>query len=120
MAHLLVHITAGVENPTKAALGLLVAATALADGHAVDVFVAGDGVSMLRAETADAMRGIGTGHVGEHLAALRGGGAGLYASGMSAAGRGLSADGLKTLGFTAAPPTKLVELVVTADRTITY
>lgn len=37
----LVHLTTGVENPTKAALALLVASTAPADGHEVDVLVAG-------------------------------------------------------------------------------
>lgn len=35
----LIHLTTGVENPTRAALGLLVAATALADGHEVGGFV---------------------------------------------------------------------------------
>ncbi|MFL2945156.1 MAG: DsrE family protein, partial [Candidatus Poseidoniales archaeon] len=42
---LLVHVITGVENPTRASLGLLVARSALEDGYDVDVFVAGDGVS---------------------------------------------------------------------------
>lgn len=117
---ILVHLTTGVENPTKAALALLVASTALTDGHSVDVFVAGDGVSALRESSSGAMHGVGTGSVAEHLSKLREGGAGLYASGMSAAARGLSADDLKAVGFTPAPPNRLVELVVSADRTITY
>lgn len=117
---ILVHLTTGVENPTKAALALLVAVTALADGHDVDVFVAGDGVSALRPESAVIMQGIGTGSVSEHLEKLRVGGAGLFASGMSSAARGLTPDQLQAQGFTPAPPNKLVELVVSADRTITY
>lgn len=117
---ILVHLTTGVENPTKAALALLVASTALAEGHTGDVFVAGDGVSALREPSSKALQGEGTGSVAEHLAALRAGGAQLFASGMSAPARGLSADDLQAVGFTPAPPNKLVELVVATDRTITY
>lgn len=117
---LLVHIATGVENPTRVALAFLVAATALGDGHQVDVFVAGDGVSALRAESIDALHGVGTGSVSEHLAKLREGGAGLFASKMSAAARGLTPDDLRTQGFAAAPPNTLVELIEGADRTVTY
>ena len=46
MPRLLVHIATGPENPTRAALGLLVARTALGAGHTVDLFIAGDGVSI--------------------------------------------------------------------------
>jgi len=117
---ILIHLTTGVENPTKAALAFLVAATALSDGHDVDIFVAGDGVSALRAESASVMQGIGTGSVSDHLEKLRAGQAGLFASGMSSAARGLTPEQLKAQGFISAPPNKLVELVVAADRTITY
>lgn len=117
---LLVHIATGVEDPTRVALAFLVAATAVGDGHDVDVFVAGDGVSALRAESAEALIGVGTGSVAEHLTKLREGGAGLYASKMSAAARGLTADDLQARGFTPAPPNKLVELIERADRTVTY
>ena len=40
MTRLLVHIATGPENPTRAALGLLVARTALAKGDDVDLFFA--------------------------------------------------------------------------------
>lgn len=117
---ILIHLTTGVENPTKAALALLVASTALAEGHDVDVFVAGDGVSALRAESAAVMQGIGTGSVADHLEKLRAGHAGLFASGMSAAARGLTPEQLQAQGFTPAPPNKLVELLVSADRSLSY
>ena len=117
---LLVHLTCGVENPTRAALALLVGATAAKDGHHVDVFIAGDGVSLLRPNTIAAVAGIGTGSVADHLDALQAAGAGLWASGQSSAARGLAPDDLAAVGFTASPPSKLVELVMTVDRVLTY
>lgn len=120
MGRLLIHIATGPENPTRVALGLLVARSALAAGHQVDVFIAGDGVAILRAETIDAAHGIGTGAVREHIDALVAGGATLYASGMSSKARGLTADTLGGLPVTMAPPDKLVELTFGADRALTY
>jgi predicted peroxiredoxin len=120
MARLLVHIATGPENPTRVALGLLVARTALGAGHAVDVFVAGDGVAALRPATLDAGQGIGTGPFREHIDALVAGGATLYASGMSSKARGIAVDDLGGLPVTLAPPDKLVDLIVAADRVVTY
>lgn len=117
---LLVHLTVGVENPTKVSLALLVAATATAQSHAVDVFVAGDGVAALRPESLAAINGIGTGAAAEHLLKLRAAGAGLFASKMSAAARGISEDTLREQGFAAAPPTKLVDLIAAADKVVVY
>jgi len=120
MGRLLVHIATGPENPTRAALGLLVARTALGAGHEVDLFIAGDGVGILRPETLDAGHGIGTGSMREHIDALVAGGATFYASGLSSKARGISGDSLGGLAVTLAPPDKLVELTFAADRVLSY
>ena len=120
MGQLLVHIVTGPENPTRAALGLLVARTALDAGHQVDVFIAGDGVAVLRPETLDAGHGIGTGSMREHVDALAAGGATLLASGLSSKARGVTPESLGGLAVTMAPPSKLVELAFAADRVLTY
>ncbi len=117
---LLVHVITGVENPTRASLGLLVARSALEDGYDVDVFVAGDGVSMLRPNSAEQMQGVGIGLVADHLEALKKGNAGLYASGLSAKARGLEGEELIELGFKPSPPNILVDLAFKADRTLIY
>jgi predicted peroxiredoxin len=116
MTRMLFHITTGTEDPTRAALGLLVARTATAAGHQVEVFFAGDGVDWLRAETRAAANGIGTGSIAEHFDALVSSDAGLFGSGMSAKARGVSADETVALS----PPDKLVELIDGADKVIVY
>ena len=44
MAKILVHVTNGPENPTRAALAFLVAKSAIDEGHSVSMFLAGDAV----------------------------------------------------------------------------
>ena len=120
MGRLLVQIAVGTQDATRACLGLLVARTALASGHDVDVFLAGDAVHAVRSETRALLQGIGTGSAAEHWQALRDGGARLYASGMSSKARGLSADAAGAEGAELAPPERLVELVFEADRVLVY
>jgi uncharacterized protein len=116
MARMFVHLATGPENPTRAALALLVARTAVDEGHEVQVFLAGDGVQLVRDETAAAATGVGTGSVAEHLAALRSAGLTVFLSGMSSRARGIDAGE----GFELAQPQKLVELATWAETTLTY
>ena len=120
MGRLLVHLATGPENPTRAALALLVARSALEAGHEVDVFIAGDGVALLRPETLEAGQGIGTGSLREHVDALIAGGVTIHASGLSSKARGLTPESLGGLQVTMAPPTRLVELAFAADRVLVY
>ena len=117
MASVFVHLATGPENPTRAALALLVARTAAGEGHDVTVFLAGDAVQLLRPETAAATQGVGTGSFEEHLGALREAGVPIYASGMSSKARGVDPA---AAGAEAAQPQKLVELATAADTTLSY
>jgi predicted peroxiredoxin len=120
MSRLFVHIATGPENPTRIALALLVARGALDSGHEVDVFIAGDGVSVLRPETLALANGIGLGSIREHVDALVAGGARLFASRLSSDARGITTESLGGLPVELTSPKRLVELVFEADRTITY
>jgi predicted peroxiredoxin len=120
MGRLLVHVVTGPENPTRVALGLLVARAALGAGHDVDVFFASDGVGNLRPETLDAGHGVGTGSLRDHVDALVAGGATFYASAMSSKARGLTTESLGGLAVAMSPPEKLVELTFGGDRVLTY
>lgn len=119
MAKILVHLTFGPEAPTRAALAFLVAKSAVDDGHDVSMFLAGDAVQLLRPPTIDALVGIGTGSLREHVDALAAGGATIYASGMSSAARGLAVEDAG-VPIEMATPNRLVQLALDHDRVITY
>ena len=120
MSRLLVHIATGPENTTRAALGLLVARTALGAGHEVDLFLAGDAVGLLRPATLELGTGIGTGLMREHVDALAAGGARFFASGQSSKARGVTAADIGDLTVEFAPPDVLVRLTFEADRVLSY
>ncbi len=116
----LIHIHTGPENPTKAALGFLVAATALKAGNKVDVFLAGDGASLISDQAISTVEGKGTGQLSAHFKALVDGGAHFYISGNSAKARGLTDADLKSKPAEFAPPDTLVKLAAAADVVLTY
>lgn len=119
MAKILVHLATGPENPTRAALALLIARTASEEGNEVRAFLAGDAVQLVRATTAEATTGVGTGNVSEHLGALAEAGVPILLSGMSSKARGIDAEAAQ-VGVELAPPNRLVELSLWADVTFTY
>ena len=119
MAKVLVHLASGPEHPTRAALALLVARTAAAEGHEVGLFLAGDAVQLARPETAAAVQGVGTGSFADHWDVLAAAGVPIYLSGLSSKARGLGGDAVDGRAELA-PPEKLVELATWADTTLTY
>jgi len=117
---ILVHLTSGPENPTKAALAFLVARTAIEQGHAVSMFLAGDAVQVLRDAALDNLSGLGTGKLREHFDIIVKGGGKFYLSGMSSAARGLTAAELHGKPAELSPPTILLKLALEHDRIFTY
>ena len=120
MASVLVHITHGPEHPTRAALGLLVARTAVEEGHSVSVFLAGDAVALARPQIREALTGIGTGSAKEHFDVLTSGGAKIYLSGMSSKARGITPDLIEGTTAEMAMPKVLVQLALDHDRMFVY
>lgn len=120
MGRVLVTLTEGIESPTKATLAMLVAEAALAEGHDVSVFFAGDAVGLLRPATRDAVQGVGLGSFGEHLEAVVVAGGTLYASKLSGVARGIGDGDVGGLPVTLTSPAELVKLSVAADSTLSY
>lgn len=117
---ILVHITQGPENPTRAALAFLVARTAIEEGHGVFIFLAGDGVQLLRAEVLDQLSGLGTGKLREHFDAIVKGGGKFYLSGLSSKARGITDETINGQPAEFASPNVLVKLSADCDRTFIY
>lgn len=117
---ILIHITNGPENPTIAALGFLIAKTAVEEGHMVTLFLAGDAVQLLRNDVLDNLSGLGTGKLKEHYDTIVNGGGKFYLSGMSSKSRGLTEGELKDKPYEFAMPKVLLQLSIESDRMFVY
>jgi uncharacterized protein len=120
MPSLLVHITCGPENPTKATLAFFVAAAAVEAGHEVHVFLAGDAVQLLHEPVRNALVGLGTSALNEHYLKIIAGGGRLYLLGGSCAARGVTDEDLQGVPYEKGAPPTLVRLVMECDRNIVY
>ena len=116
----LVKITAGPDDPTTAALGFIIAATAQNEGHTVTVFLAGDGASLITDAAINSVEGKGTGKLADHFGALIKGGAHIYISGNSAKARNVTDADLAGKPAEFAMPAKFVELAAAADVVLVY
>lgn len=116
----LIHITCGPDNTTKAALGFLIAKTALDEGHTVSLFLAGDGATLLKDAELDKVVGLGTGKLRDHYEAIVKAGGRFYLSGMSAKARGMGNADMAGKPAEFATPTVLIKLAADSDRMFTY
>ena len=120
MAKILVHITCGPEQPTRAALGFFVARAAIEEGHTATVFLAGDAVQLLRDPVLGSLTGVGTGSLREHYDKIVAGGGRFLVSGASSKARGLVEGDLAGKPYEFGTPQQLVRLALDHDRVITY
>jgi predicted peroxiredoxin len=117
---MLVHVTQGPENPTRAALAFLVAKTAIDEGDAVTLFLAGDAVQLMRDGVLDHLSGLGTGKLRDLFDAIVKGGGRFYLSGMSSNARGITENDLKGKPAEFATPNVLLRLAKEHDRMFIY
>lgn len=120
MTKFLVHIHTGPDNPTKASLGFLVAATAAKEGHETSLFLAGDGVLLLDEVALSGLEGKGTSNLRNHFDAICSAGGRFYVSGMSTKARGMDEAILNDKPAELAMPDVLVRLAAEADVVLTY
>ncbi len=84
MPSTLIHIHSGPDLKNKATLGMLVAVTAIKEGHDVTLFLAADGVHLLNCSDKNEVVGQGTGDLRDHLDQLKSSSTKVFVSGMSA------------------------------------
>ena len=116
----LVQVTCGTENPTKAALAFLLARTATEEGNTVTLFLAGDGVTLIRDQTIESVAGLGTGKLKEHLEVLLKAGVKIYLSTNSSKARGITDADIANKNASFTLPTQFVKLVKESDKVIVY
>ena len=117
---LLIHITAGPNDPTRAALGFNVAKAAIDEGHTVTIFLAGDGVQLIRDGVLASLVGLGTGTLKELCDGFVAKGGRLYVSGNSAKARGVTDADLAGKPAEFGGPPEWVKLSLEHERVITY
>ena len=120
MAKLLIHIHSGPELKNKLTLGLLVAKTAVTEGHDVKLFMAADSVHALNCKTEGEIVGQGTGDVKLHLDALAAANVEIMVFGMSAKARGYDESLLEGFNASFAMPVKLITSSLNADTVLCY
>lgn len=120
MGKMLVHVTCGPEDPSRAALGFLVARAGVDQGHEVSMFLAADAVQLMRDAVLDNLGGLGTGSLRESYEAIVAAGGRFYLSGMSSKARGVGADDLEGKPAEMAMPDVLVKLAFESDFVLTY
>jgi predicted peroxiredoxin len=120
VASILVHITHGTEHPTRAALGFHIARASVDEGHSVTMFLAGDGVQLMRDGAIDHLRGLGTGNLRELYEAVASSGVEIYLSAMSSKSRGLSEEELQGKPYIFALPKDLAQLALEHDHMFCY
>ena len=120
MAKILVHLTCGPEQPTRAALGFFVARAAFEEGHTATLFLAADAVQLLRNPVLDALSGLGTGSLREHYDKFVAAGGRFYVSSGSCKSRGVLDSDLAGKPYEFATPHLLVRLMLEHDRVVSY
>lgn len=120
MAKLLVHVTCGVNDPTRSTLAFFVSRAGIEEGHTVALFLAGDAVQLLRNAVLDSLQGLGSGSLREHYDAFVAGGGRIFLSGVSAKSRGMVEADWDGKPVELGNPKRLVQLTMEYDRVLCY
>jgi predicted peroxiredoxin len=109
----------GSDDPTKAAFPFLHGLALAEAGHAVQFFLLGEAVGLMRKTLANAVTPVGWPPVGETLDKIAAKHLQIYACGACSRARGVTEADLNNYGAKFGNPTIFVSLVEWADRVIT-
>ncbi len=109
----------GSDDPTKAAFPFLHGLALSEAGHTVQIFLLGEGVSLMRKSVANAVVPVGWPPLAETLTKVAGRGVQIYACGACCRARSVLESDLQQWGAKFGSPQIFVSLVEWADRVIT-
>jgi predicted peroxiredoxin len=117
--HIMMKSAWGSDDPTKAAFPFLHGLALSEAGHAVQIFLLGEAVSLMRAPVAEAVVPVGWPPLSETLRKVVARKIPIYACGTCSRARGVTEAELAPHGAKFGNPTIFVSLVEWADRVIT-
>ena len=120
MSSILIQVTAGPDQPTKAALGFLLGKTALEEGHEVNIFLAGDAVMLIQEGVLENLSGLGTGKLLDHYEAIVAEGVVINLSKMACESRGIKSGDLINKPLKKSTSEDLLELALSSDKVLCY
>jgi uncharacterized protein involved in oxidation of intracellular sulfur len=118
MARILYVVTAGSDDPTRAALPFNFALGALEAGHQPEIFLTGEGVYLLKEDVAGSIVPVGPPPLREMLAKLVEQRVPISACGRCCVARGLTDADLKSCNAQFISPKIFAEKVAAADRVV--
>ncbi len=120
MASILIQITSGPNEPTKAALGFLICKTGLEEGHEVNLFLAGDAVLLIKEGILENLTGLGTGRLIEYYEQIIAAGVIINLSKMSCDARGISDEYILDKPLKKCKPTDLLGFALSSDKVLAF
>lgn len=120
MSKILVHLTHGPEDPTRAVLAFLIAKSAKEEGHDVTLFLVGDAVYLLKDAAIESVVGVGLGPFKELFVFAVRARIPLHVSALSSKARGVTDADLQGKNARFSDPKTLVRLSLECDRMFTY
>jgi len=120
MADILIIATRGVEDPTRAGLGFLLAKGAVEEGHQVSIVLVGDGSLLMKPALRESVTPLGLPPLKELFQFSVDHKVPMYVGGLCGKARGVSDEDLQTGNASWIDPKRLATLVAEHDRNVTF
>jgi len=117
---LLVHSIQGPENSVNAVFPIAIASMAAEAGHEVNIFLAGNAVSLMKTEIVDNMSAIGVGKLSDYIKVIKDKGIKIHLSTGNCKARGITEDDVKDKNGVMSGPPGLLKLVEEAEKVLSY
>ena len=110
----------GPENAVNSVYPIMSASQTTEAGHEVSIFLAGNAVSIMKAEIVDNMSAIGIGKLSDHRKDVKEKGVTSHLSAGSCKARGITEDDIKDKNGVLSGPPGLLKLVEEAEKVLSY
>ena len=117
---LLVHSIQGPENAVNGVFPIGIASMAAEAGHEVNIFLAGNAVSLMKTEIVENMSAIGVGKLSDYMKVIKDIGIKIHLSTGNCKARGITEDDIKDKNGVMSGPPGLLKLVEESEKVLSY